>query len=363
MSNRTWQIAAVATAFVVVSCATPPAPPPPPVPVPEPVPPPPLPPPPPPPPPPVIPTGIPPGPEQARLDSLADRFLSFAAETTRGALPASIANAPSIINSVDRSVTYLGPDLVDGARAAAIVAAASTPEFIAGIDQIGTPMGRDAFIARLVAEPAFAATIPGALEAATRAGGVLAGAFTQIETAAAYLHRQSYDMQRQRWTQTPVDKQARLTAVAARWLQPWSAEGRLVADATIATPPVPVDTQLLAAAALLVVRDDAGAITQMAPGSGSTCARRTYLNLRQCLAAGRFPYEQTFCLSVHAYKETLTCLQEATNKTPFPVPGAVAVSPPPPPPAAPVPVRVGPASPPAPPARPVRPAPPAPRRN
>lgn len=367
---RALQRVVILGAVAVAACATP-APPPPPLP------PPPL--PPPPPPvvvlPPVIPQGLPPGPEQARLEGLADRFLSFAAETVRAALPSSLTNAGQVIDSVDRSVTYLGPELAEGARATAVLAASVSPEFRAGIDRIGTPMGRDAFIARLKADPSFAATIPGADSARRQADGVLTAAFRQIEMSASTLHRQSYDLQRQRWTQVPVDKQARLAAVAARWGQPWTAEGRSVPAAigsvpaalleelslpapVLAPPPPPppptaapvaragtaarsgtaprgaprpppappappppppppvraqTSDSLLAAAALLAVRDDAGAAGIVAGSTAATCTRRGYLNLRQCLAAGRFPYEQTFCLSVHSYAEQLGCLSDATR--------------------------------------------------
>jgi hypothetical protein len=263
--------------------------------------------------PPVIPADVPPSADTQLLEGLADRFLSFAIETERAATPAAYASAPLIVDSVDRSATLIGPDLIDGARAAAIIAAAASPEFQAGIDTIGRPMGRDAFIARIKAEPGFVLTIPGVDAARARAGGVTGSAFGRIEASAAVLHQASYDIQRQRWTQTPVDKQARLSAIAARWQQPWPLQGLKVAEAPAAATPASVGDGLLSAAALLAVRDDAGAVATLNRGSGRSCAVRAYLNLRQCIAAGRFPYEQTFCLAVHSYREQNGCLKDATD--------------------------------------------------
>jgi hypothetical protein len=46
---------------------------------------------------------------------------------------------------------------------------------------------------------------------------------------------------------------------------------------------------------------------------GRMCMNRVQLNVRQCLAASRHPFEHSFCLSQHSFGETHKCVSEVAK--------------------------------------------------
>lgn len=270
-----------------------------------------------PPPPPVYPSILPSGPvagsaENAQLERLAEHYLTFAQTAVRASESSSLASEATIANSVDRLAALVNSDLIDGARAYAVLQAARSPEFIAGVDAWGKSRGRDGFIAAITANPTWVRDIPGYDAGVRRASASLAASSRQVDAAAEVVRQASYTLQRERWTQRPANKQARLAAVRANWQQAYVATGLVLPNADPSQADRQVRDELMAAAALYIVRADAETLRMSGQGSGQFCTRSAYLNTQQCLAASRFPYELTFCIAAHQVRETMRCVSDAT---------------------------------------------------
>jgi hypothetical protein len=275
--------------------------------------PPPAPPPPPPPPPSILPDGpVAATPESVTLERLAEQFLSYEMVAVRAAQTANMTSEATIAASVDGLAALVNPDLIDGARAFAVLQAARSPEFTAGVDAYGRYYGRDGFIAAVTANPAIVHQIPGYEAALRRASAGLASTSRRIDAAAEVIRQASYTLQRQSWSQRPINKNARLTAVTANWQRVYVPTGMSIPDTDPAQADKIVRDELIAAAALFVVRADTAALSLSGRGSGQFCARSAYLNTQQCLAASRFPYELTFCIAAHQLREATRCVTAAT---------------------------------------------------
>jgi hypothetical protein len=133
---------------------------------------------------------------------------------------------------------------------------------------------------------------------------------SQMEVAATRLTDAAYSMQRQRWATQPIDTRARLTAMSQARFTPTRFTTDSVAQAE---PRAAVGSRVLAAAALLILDDAAGAEALATDPRARACVRRANLNVRQCQAVAKFPYEQSFCLAKHVYEETGACLKAAAG--------------------------------------------------
>lgn len=321
MKNNSQKISlskiAIASLILVASCATeapPPAPPPPP--------------PPPPvvkaPPPPFIPVNVPASEYVRSLYNMAGLFPAFAEEARRAALGESIVNAAQIANSIDRAPLLARSETIDGAKAYTVLAASMSAEFRAGITEVGTPMGREAFIARLVTDPSFVKSIPGYSNAKDLGASGFGSHLQTISQSATSLNQASYDLQRQAWTRTAVAKEPRLAALATSWNTPLASANfdgtNLVTTGNVNHA---INDRIMAAAALYIIRADQQVIEMLQLGSGRSCAFRAYLNVRQCMSASKFPFEHTFCLSKHAQEEVKVCMTSEVGYPPPPPPPIV----------------------------------------
>jgi hypothetical protein len=246
------------------------------------------------------------------MERLAEQFLSYEQVALRAAETSAMTSEATIAASVDRLAALVNPDLIDGARAFAVLQAARSAEFSAGVDAYGRGLGREGFIAAVTANPGIVRQIPGYDAAVRRASAGIASTSGRIDTAAEVIRQASYTLQRQSWTRRPINKNARLTAVMANWQQVYVPTGMSIPDTDPSKAERIVRDELMAAAALYVVRADAAAVSLAGRGSGQFCARSAYLNTQQCLAAARFPYELTFCIAAHQLRETTRCVSAAT---------------------------------------------------
>lgn len=248
--------------------------------------------------------------------SLAGQFSALVSETRRAALSANLGSAASIALSVDRSPRLTRASTIDGAKAYAALAAARTPEFANNVKRLAETMGRENFIAHINAEKQALRAIPGFASAKSTASAALGSAYETISVSSAIIGQAAYDLQRERWSMVEQAKQPRLDAVAASWNGPIS-QISYSNDNVAATEPSarnePINDKIMLAAALIAIDDTQGALNAIGRDSGKFCTNRAYLNLRQCLAATRYAYEHTFCLSRHAYSDFESCAKEATR--------------------------------------------------
>lgn len=311
----------MASAIVLGSCATDSAPPPPA----------PLPPPPPVAPPSFIPTNAPMSEYVRSLYNSAGLLPQFAEEAKRAAEPISYASAAAIAASVDKSPLLARTETIDGAKAYAIIAAAQSQEFRDGIKQIGEPMTKAGFINALISNPAFVRTIPGYENAKSLASSAITNNTSMISRAAATLHQAAYDLQRQNWAKTIVPKEPRLAAMATSWETPIAITNFDPSNvSTNGAATQEINDRIMAAAALYIIRADQAMSDMMQLGSGRSCAYRAYLNTRMCMAATRFPFEHSFCISQHAQDEFKQCVSSEVGYPPPPPPPVVRPPPPPP---------------------------------
>lgn len=248
------------------------------------------------------------------LYELAGQFSALISESRRAAETSNLASARAIAQSVDRSPRLTRSSTIDGAKAYAVLAAMRSNEFRNNVNQMANEMGHDAFRAKLSADPASIRQVRGYSEARSLASGALADAYGVINESSAIIRQASYDLQLQQWSKVEQAKQPRLEAVAVSWNAPISHGSFQNASFAIsARANEPVNDKIFVAAALSAINDNTGAINALGRDSGKFCANRAYLNLRQCLAATRYAYEHTFCLSRHAYSDFSDCAQSATR--------------------------------------------------
>jgi hypothetical protein len=259
---------------------------------------------------------------------MAGLFPAFAEEARRAALGESIANAAQIANSIDRAPLLARSETIDGAKAYALLAASMSAEFRAGITEIGTPLGRDTFIANLVSNPSFVKSIPGYTNAKDLAASGFSAHLQTISQSAVRLNQASYDLQRQTWTRTAVAKEPRLSALATSWNTPLSSANFDATNlVTSGNTGQAINDRVMAAAALYIIRADQEMTEMLQLGSGRSCAFRAYLNVRQCMSASKFPFEHTFCLSKHAQEEVKVCMTSEVGYPPPPPPPMVIAAP------------------------------------
>ena len=318
--RRGFSIAAVAAALVMASCATP---------EPEPAPPP------PPPPPPAL--SLNEGVAQA-----ASIYVAFMREAA--AIEAGFTSAEAIQAAIRRGASYEPAQLSRGMIAYGSILALQSPEFVQGVRTFAVdPAIRQEMVARIVADPAYAATLPGADAAA----GLIVEAIGRDSAAmlliANAVEEDAYTIQgrndpRRRWASTPVaDRAVRLEnakGLSAVHMLPSAeesarlfaaannGEGLEVTPARSGPPYTPAVVRSLALAALAALGaggEDARANTEAltVEQNSEFCLNMSKLNLFQCLAASRPSYEDMFCIGRHVARDLATCT--AQNITPAPV--------------------------------------------
>ena len=245
---------------------------------------------------------------------LAGQFSALISESRRAAESSSLASARAIAQSVDRSPRLTRSSTIDGAKAYAVLAALRSSEFRNGVNHAASEMGREAFKAKISADPNALRQIGGYSEARSFASGALGDAYSIINASSAVIRQASYDLQHQQWSLVEQAKQPRLEAVATSWNAPAGSSGiQTVSFSTNSRTQEPINDKIMLAAALSAIDDHQAAVSALGRDSGKFCANRAYLNLRQCLAATRYAYEHTFCLSRHGYSDFSECAQSATR--------------------------------------------------
>jgi hypothetical protein len=313
LSRRGAAAAAVLTALAVAACQSP-------APVEVAV----APPPPPPPPPPVS--------LSDSITQAAAAYQTYVREAS--AISSTFADGTVVQASLHKGVSYEPKQFNRGAVAYGAVAALQSPEFVAGVRTFAAdPTQRQEMVARITADPAYAAALPGAENAAGLVVSALAADGGAIFRAGQAVKQAAYDVQRQKWSREHVKDRDNRLAMAkqlsatpivaqaehnARLMQAALTGGGLSVPPAAARPPyTPAVTRSLAVAALAALGAGADPNVELLleENSGNYCLNLAKLNLYQCLAVSKPHYEDLFCLGQHVLMDTGQCLTKIAGPT------------------------------------------------
>ncbi|CAN5291422.1 hypothetical protein BH10PSE2_BH10PSE2_26590 [soil metagenome] len=257
-----------------------------------------------------------------------------------GTIRAGFPDAESIQVAMRRGAAYDPATLSRGMIAYASILALQSPEFVAGVRQYGVdPEQRQRMINSIIADPAYAATLPGADAAAGLIIATLGQDVTDLTRIADAVEADAYTIQERRdprraWAVTPIPhREVRLqtakTISEGRMLPSAEESAMLFAAANTGsglnlaagraappyTPPVANALAIAALAALGAGGDNYRAYTDnlaIDPGN-EFCLSMSKLNLFQCLAASRPSYEDMFCVGRHVVRDLATCASGSTR--------------------------------------------------
>ena len=329
--RRGLSLVALAAAAVLASCATP---------EPEPVPA----------PPPAAPPPVPALSLNEGVAQAASIYVAFMRDV--GTIPpGGFATAESIQAALRKGASYEPAQLSRGMIAYGAILALQSPEYVQGVRTFAVdPAQRQQVIARILADPAYAATLPGADAAAgliVEAIGKDSAAMLVIADAVegdAYTIQERNDPRR-RWATVHIanrdERLASAKALSANQMLPSAEEsarlfaaantgsGLAVSPARSGAPYTPAVVHSLAIAALAAL--GAGGEEQRAntealavEQNSEFCLNMSKLMLFQCLAASRPSYEDMFCVGRHIARDLSTCT--AQNITVAPVAPQTAVA-------------------------------------
>jgi len=258
-------------------------------------------------------------------------YLGFTRDmaTLRGGFESSEA----ILAAMERGAAYQPDQISRGLVAYASILALQSPEFVAGVRQAGMERAaRDQLVARIVADPTYASTLPGAAAAAGLVMGVLDADIVALRNAADSIENDAYAIQadgRQVWARQAVpNREARIQSVkdlSARTMLANAEDAARLASAArtgsglgvssprLRQPPYPPAVSSALALAALAALDGAGDNARANTDAlqydraSQDCFASSKLNLYQCLAASRPSYEVEFCLGRHVVRDLSTC--------------------------------------------------------
>ncbi|MGJ3230298.1 MAG: hypothetical protein ACFE0P_00700 [Oceanicaulis sp.] len=242
---------------------------------------------------------------------------------------------------------YEGDRLVDAQIAYAALVAAQHPEFIDSVRAVADYYGTDVARTALMNDPVYVTGFMGADLASDSVVGAISEDVAHMEVVGERYRQAAYDLQSSTWAaRRASDRAARLSSLetASERLetnfrltedQPsaMSGAGRLgsasalFADRAPATGPTLPDLALnvgeaqlepderrvgrmLAVAALQSIEaGDMTALDYMLDDPGvERCITWARLTMAQCVAAGHFKYEDSFCIAEHALLDVAECL-------------------------------------------------------
>ena len=282
------------------------------------------------------------GPEERGAIAAAERALPRSAMDAAAAYGLYMRNAAeishrfdggaSVAKAVKAGATYEPKQLARGAVAYGAVLALKDERFTRNVEAIAERHGgREAFAAKLLSNPYYAMTIPGA----ERTGMVVAAALgadgDRVRQVGQRVKMAAYEVQRDDWSKAEVSGRVqRLADVKALSARPLKADEQdLELALSAAGEPgafrLPVSlgkpqasTVVARSLALAALADlglaDAQAAEQLgADPECNTCLRMAKLNLFQCLAVSKPWYEDVFCLGQHVLIDTGECVQAASG--------------------------------------------------
>ena len=256
---------------------------------------------------------------------------------------AGFTSAEEIQAAIRKGASYEPAQLSRGMIAYGSILALQSPEFVQGVRSFADDLVvRQTVVNRIITDPAYAATLPGADAAAGLIVDTIGRDSAAMLIIADAVENDAYTIQerndpRRRWATVPVaDRSVRLEgakALSAVQMLPSAEEsarlfaaansgaGLTVAPARSGPPYTPAVVRSLALAALAALGaggEDARANTEALTieQNSEFCLNMSKLMLFQCLAASRPSYEDMFCVGRHVARDLATCT--AQNITPLP---------------------------------------------
>lgn len=251
-------------------------------------------------------------------------------------------SAEEIQNELRKGAAYDAVQMSRGMIAYGSILALQSPEFVAGVRQYSAdPAQRQQMVARIIADPAYAATLPGADSAA----GLMVNALIRDIDALTYIadgvEADAYTIQerndpRRRWATAPVpDRNGRLEAAktlsvprlpssedTSRLLNAaHTGTGLELAAAQRGAPYTPAVVNALAIAALAALGSGGDAYRTntdalMTEQNNEFCLNLSKLMLFQCLAASKPSYEDMFCTGRHVVRDLAQCTSQFAGPRP-----------------------------------------------
>lgn len=251
-------------------------------------------------------------PEAALFDmgAAAARYRAFVGEARRLTSLRALSRE-NVEGALIMTARLSATELSEGAAAYGVMAAAAYPPFAASLQTARDLLGPDVVVERLTQDPdGFLRQIAGARQAALIGSGVMADSLAALDRAGHYLGEAAYGVQKEAWSQQEIDPQMLLAAYRAAATSPVSLAALTSTDMPEQAADTPLPSRLIVAAAFHALGEDGRATRLIARPAGRMCMTRAQLNVRQCLAASRYPYEHVFCLARHSFEESASCLHD-----------------------------------------------------
>ena len=263
------------------------------------------------------------------------------------AISAGFKDGVTVEAALEKAETSEPLALSRGVVAYAAVLALQEPSFVAGVRRFGVDASqRRQVTERIIADPSYAAQMPGAGAAAALIGRVLRADADKVAAAGAQVKQAAYDVQKSKWSKGDIpDRPGRLARAKSLAATPMSATPEEIAELAASVGAAPGQSRLAAAAAAVpgetvsppftatVVRglavaalaalgqagedNDAAVQVILNDASGSYCHNMAKLNLYQCLAVAKPFYEDVFCLGQHVLIDTGQCVAKGAGVAPL----------------------------------------------
>ena len=258
----------------------------------------------------------------AEARTVVDRFQRFMTEA-RGISP-QFRDGAGVAAAVRRGAAYDPQSFNEGMTLYAALAALADPAFVEAVRERADEIGREALIEDLTTNPALAARLPGADQAARRASAALSREGEALIAAGKSVKQAAYDIQRQPWSTVFMpNAAAALAEVKALGAgRPDAGRARYIPASSspmgyspwVATSGT-VDRALALAALMTLGEAPDGDLARplLADGRGGQCLRMAKMNYHQCLAAAGPQYEGVYCVAVHAMIEPGQCVTAASR--------------------------------------------------
>jgi hypothetical protein len=269
---------------------------------------------------------------------------------------APIGSAADLDSAMDRLTTFYSDDrLVRAWIAYTAVVAAQHPEYLDDVREVADYYGPQAAMSGLIYDPAYATSFRHAGAAQASVIAALEEDSAEIREVSERYRAAAYDLQSSRWANSRArDRQDRLAAINAASSREialsdedlMSLEANLnngvsasalfaptqrttLASAsspqlslTVGQRPVDADRvrvgRILSVAALQAISTDsshsaAAMDSLLSDPQVERCMAWVRLDLQQCVAAGHFKYEDSFCIAEHALLDVSRCLGAAAS--------------------------------------------------
>ena len=264
---------------------------------------------------------------------------------------APIGSGDDLDEAMDRLSVFYGEDRLARAWIAyAAMIASQHPEYLDDVQEVADYYGPEAAMSGLMYDPAFATSFTHSVEAQSSVVDAIEVDSAEIRSVSERYRAAAYDLQSERWARTrSANRQDRLSSLAnsddraitvdqdvlvslgsgdqthgpasSLFASPTSSAPNsaaspnlslTVGEATYAPDRTRIG-RILSVAALQSLSDNPDEISPalealLADPAVERCLAWVRLDMQQCVAAGHFKYEDSFCIAEHALLDVSRCL-------------------------------------------------------